>query len=139
LLATHVLGSAEESLANILTQSGSDVTTGPLDDVLFAIGSAINRGANEVEDFVENKFAQGFDSIKNTLDRLSVSILLMVSDNSTINTDFTDEMEEVTLVKGKGAGQALEIADDTSDSIASDIKTEVQGFIDNYILSHHFR
>lgn len=146
LLATQIVSSAEESLANILTGSGSDITTGPIDDVLFALGGAINRGANEVEEYVENKFAQGLDSIRNTWDRFQIGLLLMFNDNSTIATDFTESTEEVVLVKCRGAGEALEIVDDTSAStsdddqtsqgrsVGSDIKSQVQALIDSFFL-----
>ena len=85
-----------------LTKSGSDVTTGPMDDLLFALGDAIAKGANEVEDFVEVKLEEGFESLKNNWDRFTVGLTLMYGDSSTISseTDFSDD-REVELVMDK--------------------------------------
>ena len=141
LLATQIVDTnetAEEIATNVISSSGSDITTGPVDDLLFALGDAINKGANEVEDFVEITIADGFESIKNSWDRFTVGLTLMYGDNSTIGTDFSDEME-VKLVKERGLGGGLEIIEEDSQgtaksSITGNIKSQVQGLIDNFFL-----
>ncbi len=141
LLATQIVDTnetAEEIVTNVISSSGSDITTGPVDDLLFALGDAINKGANEVEDFVEITIADGFESIKNSWDRFTVGLTLMYGDNSTIGTDFSDEME-VKVVKERGLGGGLEIIEEDSQgtaksSITGNIKSQVQGLIDNFFL-----
>ena len=152
LLATQIIDDTshvelvDENIEIVISGSGSDVTTGPVDDLLFAIGDAINKGANEVEDFVENKVAQGLDSIKNSWDRLTIGLYMLYGDNSTIATDFSDDMGEVMFFKGKGLGGALELVGESESveyieaasekrSVTSDIKTQVQSVIDSFFLS----
>ncbi len=144
LLATQIVDASEpaeiEAINVVLSSSGSDITTGPVDDLLFALGDAINKGANEVEDFVEVTIQDGFESIRNSWDRFTVGLTLMYGDNSTIGTDFSEE-KEVKLVKDKGLG-GLEIIDEDSQashgseksSITGNIKSQVQGLIDNFFL-----
>lgn len=141
LLATQIVDTTEpaekEVIDVVLSTSGSDITTGPVDDLLFALGDAINKGANEVEDFVEVTIADGFESILNSWDRFTVGLTLKYGDNSTIGTDFSDE-REVKLVKEKGLG-GLEIIEEDSQgtaksSITGNIKSQVQGLIDNFFL-----
>jgi len=144
LLATQIVDTnepAEKDITNVvLSSSGSDITTGPVDDLLFALGDAINKGANEVEDFVEVTIADGFESIRNSWDRFTVGLTLMYGDNSTIGTDFSDE-REVKLVKERGLGGLGIIEEDSQasqgtakSSITGNIKSQVQGLIDNFFL-----
>eukprot|EP00986_Skeletonema_menzelii_P012454 scaffold6879_cov150-Skeletonema_menzelii.AAC.7 len=122
-----------------LSNSGSDVTTGPVDDLIFALGEAITKGANEVEDFVEIKIADGFESLKNTWDRFTVGLTLMYGDNSTIGTNFSED-RAVELVKDKRVGGSLGIHEDDSQAsakasaVTGEIKDQVQGLIDSFFL-----
>ncbi|KAK1747418.1 hypothetical protein QTG54_001381 [Skeletonema marinoi] len=129
LLASQILDTSDQS------EDGSDVTTGPVDDMLFVLGEAINKGANEVEDFVETKI----DSFKDSWDRFTIGLSFRFSDNSTIASDFSEEFEPVKLVKEKGI--ALEIIDEDSESevsekraVTDEIKNQVQSIIDTYFL-----
>lgn len=128
-----------------ISGSGSDITTGPVDDLLFAIGDAVHKGANEVEDYVDKKVSQGFSSIKNGWDRFAVNLVLRYGDNSTIATDFSEESGEVRLVKAEGLGDALGLIEESDSatfddesakrSVTSNIKTQVQALIDSFFLS----
>ena len=148
MLATQIIdGSShvelvDENIELVISDSGSDITTGPVDDLLFAIGDAINKGANEMEDFMENKVAQGLYSIKNSWDRFTIGLTLLYGDNSTIGTNFSDDMGEVMFFKGKGLSGALELVGESdleaaaeTRSVTSDIKTQVQSVIDSFFLS----
>ena len=124
-----------------LSNSGSDVTTGPMDDLLFALGDAIARGANEVEDFVEVKMEEGFESLKNNWDRFTVGLTLMYGDNSTISSDFSDD-RDVELVMDKRYRGSMGIRKDKSqssakgsvDKIKDQISDQVNGLIDSFFL-----
>ncbi len=144
LLATQIVDTnepAEMDITNVIVSgSGSDITTGPVDDLLFALGDAINKGANEVEDFVEVTIVDGFESLRNSWDRFTVGLTLMYGDNSTIGTNFSDE-REVKLVKDRGLGGLENIEEDSQashgtakSSITGNIKSQVQGLIDNFFL-----
>lgn len=113
-----------------------------MDDLLFALGDAIARGANEVEDFVEVKMEEGFESLKNNWDRFTVGLTLMYGDNSTISSDFSDD-RDVELVMDKRYRGSMGIrkgksqsssAKGSVDKIKDQISDQVNGLIDSFFL-----
>ena len=91
-----------------------------------------------MEDFVEVKIEDAFESLKNNWDRFTVGLTLMYGDNSTIGTNFSED-REVELVKDKGVGDSLGIHEEDSQASAKgvdtgEIKSQVQGLIDSFFL-----
>lgn len=127
----------------ILTSTSTYVTRSPIDDVLGALEEAIQKGANEAADIVDTIGG----NIEGTWEQFSFWLTQLVSDNSTIATDWTDEKQDkVQLIKEKSAGKLLDIIETEDEScknenvsdketqVSDDIITQVQEFIDNFML-----
>ena len=125
----------------LLTSTSTYVTHSPIDDVLGALEEAIQKGANEAADIVDTIGG----NIEGTWEQFSFWLTQLVSDNSTIATDWTDEkVDKVQLVKEKSAGKLLDIIETEEEScknettsdketqVSDDIKTQVQEVIENY-------
>jgi hypothetical protein len=151
LLATQIIGSEtnkNESLVStlsdeltLLTSTSTYVTRSPMDDVLGALDEAIQKGANEAADIVETIGG----NIEGTWEQFSFWLTQLVSDNSTIGTDWSDETQDkVQLVKEKSAGKLLDIIESEEEScknetisdketqVSDDIQTQVQEVIENF-------
>ena len=88
------------------------------------------------------------DNIKGTWEQFSFWLPQLVSDNSTIATDWSDEKStrKVKLVKEKNAGKLLDLIETEEDEsscknetisdketqVSDDIRTQVREVIDNY-------
>lgn len=153
LLATQIIEtetnrseSFESTLCDeltILTSTSTYATRSPIDDILGGLEEAIHKGANEAADIV-NTIG---DNIEGTWEQFSIWLTLLVSDNSTIATDWSDEKQDkVQLIKEKSAGKLLDIIESEDEScknetisdketqVSDDIKTQVQEVIDNFML-----
>jgi hypothetical protein len=153
LLATQIIESEtnnsesfESTLCDeltLLTSTSTYVTRSPIDDVLGALEEAIQKGANEAADIVDTIGG----NIEGTWEQFSFWLTQLVSDNSTIATDWTDEKQDkVQLIKEKSAGKLLDIIETEDEScknenvsdketqVSDDIITQVQEFIDNFML-----
>lgn len=156
LLATQIIESEtnksesfESTLCDeltLLTSTSTYVTHSPIDDVLGALEEAIQKGANEAADIVDTIGG----NIEGTWEQFSFWLTQLVSDNSTIATDWSDEKQDkhkVQLVKEKSAGKLLDIIETEEEScknettsdketqVSDDIQTQVQEVIDSYFKS----
>lgn len=151
LLATQIIESEtnnsesfESTLCDeltILTSTSTYVTRSPIDDVLGALEEAIQKGASEAADIVDTIGG----NIEGTWEQFSFWLTQLVSDNSTIGTDWSDEEQvKVQLVKEKSAGKLLDIIESEEEScknetisdketqVSDDIQTQVQEVIENF-------